>query len=237
MRRRSIWLATIGAAVALGLAVATAAALAPPAGTPDLARMTIQASDLAPGSTVVTDAYAKPPKSFSAEYVRNFATAKTPAGVALFGLDTQVLLGDTQTVATGFFALERVTYRSRVGRALLTKALESASGKNGVTLGNVHFGKFRQLALGSQAFLQPVVLTIKSATAGADFVVLRDGAVMETVTVVLADPRRSLSVANQLGKDVTAHITAVLAAIGSTGASGPTGPTGPTGTTGTTGTT
>lgn len=229
MRRRSISLAMLGVAVAFGLAVASASAFSPPPGTPDLSQMTIQASDLASGATLSTDAYAKPPKNFLAEYLRSFASARTLAGLTLFGLDTQVLLGDTAAVATGFFALERGIYRSKSGRRLLTNALERASSKNGVTINAVHFQKFRSLALGSQAFLQPVVLHIKRVQAAADFIVLREGSVITTVTVVLADPRRSLPVARQLGKDVIGHITTVLASTGGTGATGATGPTGPTG--------
>ena len=228
MRRRSIPLAMLGAAVALGLAVASAAALSPPSGTPDLSRMTIQSGDLAPGATVATDGYATPPKNFTAAYARKFATAKTPAGLRLLGLDTQILLGKTTAAATGFFAVERSFLRSKRGHSLLTKVLESSTAHNGAKINKVSYQQFRPLALGSDAFLQPVVLHVKRLRLAADFVVLRDGVVISTVSYVLTDPMKSMPVAEQLGKDVSDHITAVLAGSGPTGPSGATGPTGTT---------
>ena len=223
MRRRTVSLAALGVAVAFGVLVASAAALAPPAGTPDLSQMTIQPSDLAAGAKIGVDAYAKPPANFAAEYDRTFTVAATKAGVRMFGLDTQVLLANTPAVAVGFFTLERGIYRSKLGRRLLSKALESDTGKNGVKLTQVHFEKFRALALGSQAFVQAVLLKIKNVKAAADFVVLRDGSVVTTLTVVLVQPKRTLAVATELGKDFVTHITAVLAATGPTGPSGATG--------------
>ena len=228
MRRRSIWLAMLGVTVAFAVAVATAAAVSAPAGTPDLSLMTLQAGDLAPGATVATDDYATPPKNFTAAYDRNFAAAKTPAGLRLLALDTQVLLGESAAAATGLFARERGLLRSKRGRSLVTKVFESAPAQNGARITKVHFEKFRRLALGSDAFLQPVLLHVKHRHFAADFVVLRDGAVVSTVSLVLTDPTQALPVAVQLGTDVSDHITAVLAATGSTGSSGATGPTGTT---------
>ena len=230
MRRRSIWLAMLGAAVALGLVVATAAALSPPPGTPDLSKMTIQAGDLAPGAKVDAAGYTTPPKNFTAVYDRNFSSAKTPAGLTLFGLDTEVLLGNTEAVATGYYALQRRVYGSKAGRSLLKKGLKSLVGK-GVTIGDVRFEKLRRLALGSEAFVQPVLLKVKHINVATDILVLRDGSVASSVSFVLTDPTRTLSTANQLGKDIVKHITAVLAASGPSGPTGSSGATGPTGAT------
>jgi hypothetical protein len=228
MRRRSIWLAMLGAAAALAVVVASAAAVSAPPGTPDLSQMTLQAADLAPGATVAIDQYETPPTNFLAEYVRSFAKAKTPAGLALAGLDSRVLLGKTAAVTTSFFALERRLYSSKSGRKLLAKGIVGELAKTGATTKDVHFEKFRSLRLGSQAFLQAIVVRVKGKSVAADFVVMRVGAVLTDVSVALAKPKSVLSVANQLGKDVVAHITAVLAASGPTGPSGASGPTGTT---------
>ena len=106
--------------------------------------------------------------------------------------------------------------------------LESSTAKNGAKIDKVQFQKFRQLALGSGAFVQPVLVYVKSLRLAADFVVLRNGVVISTVSFVLTDPTRSLATAEQLGNDVSGHISAVLAASGSTGPSGASGPTGAT---------
>lgn len=230
MRRRSISLAMLVAAVALGVVVASAAALAPPPGTPDLSKMTIQVADLAPGATVGTDDYATPPKNFSAAYERNFTTAKTPDGLRVAGLNTQILLGKSAAAATGFVARERRFLRSKRGRSLLTKVLENSTANNGARITKVQFEKFRPLALGSGAFVQPVLVDVKRRLFAADFFVLRDGVLVSTVSFVLADPAKSLPVAEQLGTDVSDHITAVLGATGSTGSTGSSGATGATGT-------
>lgn len=234
MRRRTVSLASAIAAVALGVLVASAAALAPPQGTPDLSRMTIQSSDLAPGAKVVLSAYGTAPKNFAAVYSRNYSTAKTSSGVALFGLDSQVLLADTEGAANGYFALERSVYRSKRGRSLLAKVIARDSTKKGVSV-KVSFGTYRSLGVGTQSLLQPASLKVNSVRAAADFIVLRVGSVVANVTVLLVDPKRSLAVAKLLAGDVVAHIAAVLGATGSTGTTGATGASGATGTTGATG--
>ena len=232
MRRRTVSLAALLAAVALGVLVASAAAVTPPAGTPDLSMMTVQAGDLAPGAKLGVNAYATAPKSFTAAFDRSYTTASSNSGVLLFGLDTEVLLSQTSGAAGHFFSLERSLYRSKRGRTLLAKVIEKDSGKQGVALKNVRFGGFRALGVGAQSFLQPISMRIKNVNAAADFVVVRVGGVVVNLTVVLVDPRRSLSVAKEFGGDVASHITTVLGATGATGATGTTGASGTTGATG-----
>jgi len=226
MRRRIASLAAALAVVALGVLVASAAAVTPAPGTPDLALMTIQPSDLAAGAKPAVGAYGTPPKNFAAVYERSYTSAATNAGVALFGLDTEVLLADTEGAANGYFALERSIYNSKRGRSLLAKVIAQDAGKKGVSITAAGFGKFRSLGVGTESFLQPLSLKIKNVRAAADFVVLRVGSVVANVTTVLVKPKRALAVARQLAGDVAAHIAAVLGATGSTGASGSTGSTG-----------
>jgi len=54
--------------------------------------------------------------------------------VALFGLDTEVLLADTEGAANGYFALERSIYNSKRGRSLLAKVIAQDAGKKGVSI-------------------------------------------------------------------------------------------------------
>ena len=235
MRRRTVSLAALIAAVALGVLVASAAATSPPAGTPDLAKMAIQPSDLAPGAVASIGGYAKAPKNFTALYISRYNQATTTSGVALYGLETELLAGKTQGAAAGLFSLQRSLYHSKLGRKLLGKELVAELGKKGVSLKQVHFGHFGVLGSGTQSFVQPIVLNVKGVHAGADFVVVRVGSILSDVTMVLAKPAGALAVAKELGADVAAHIRAVLAGGGSTGATGPTSGTGATGATGATG--
>ncbi|HEY1778721.1 MAG TPA: hypothetical protein VGG41_21370 [Solirubrobacteraceae bacterium] len=235
MRRRTVSLALALAAVALGVLVASAAALTPPAGTPNLALMTIQPSDLAAGAKPVLSAYATAPKNFAAAYDRNYASAKTSSGVALFGLNSQVLLAKTEGAAKGYFALERSIYRSKSGRRLLAKAIAQSSFNKGVAITVVGFGAFRSLGVGTQSLLQTMTLKVRGVRATADFIVLRVGSVVTSVTLLLINSKRSLAVAKQLAGDVADHIAAVLSPTGPTGTTGASGTTGTSGTTGATG--
>jgi hypothetical protein len=234
MRRRTVSLASLLAAVALGVLVASAAALTPPAGTPDLSAMTIQPSDLAPGAKLSAQSYLQAPHNFAALYERKYTTAMTTSGTALLGLDSQVLLGDNAGATRGLFSLERSLYTTKRGRALLAKQVASQSGKSGAKVKISAFGKFRLLRIGTQAFLQPITLKSGGESAGAVYVVVRVGSVLTNLTVGLLAPKQTLAVARELGGDLAAHIAAVLAASGSTGATGTTGATSATGTTGAT---
>jgi hypothetical protein len=235
IRRRTVSLAALLAAVALGVLVASAAALTPPAGTPDLSAMAIQPGDLAPGAKLAAASYLQAPRNFAALYERKYASAMTTSGTALLGLDSQVLLGDNVGATRGLFSLERSLYRTKRGRVLLAKQVASQSSKEGVKVKISGFGKFRALSIGTQSFVQPITLKAGDRSAAAEYVVVRDGSVLANLTVGLLAPKQTLAVAHLLGGDVASHIAAVLAGSGSTGASGTTGTTGASGSTGATG--
>ena len=238
MNRRARTLATLAVAAiaAAGLSIAVAQALTPPAGTPDLAKMGVQSSDLGPGSKLTAASYVKAPTHVIAEYDRNFGPASTTAGVALAGVTSGVLLADSTADGRSLFKDYRLIFTSKLGREALAVEIVKGAGKlSGVTLKDVHFGKQVSAGVGAQSLIQPLRVAVKHKGVAADFVVLRIGAVLASVTVIVTRPNLARSVVTALAKAVGSHIDAVLAAVGSTGPTGATGSTGSTGATGATG--
>jgi hypothetical protein len=222
-------LAVVATILVLGATVAVAQAITPPAGTPDLTQMTLQPADLAPGAQVAS-AYAKPPKQMIAEYDRNFAQVATSDGVALKGIDTQLLLADTTAAASGFFTELRTVYGSKAGHLLLAAEIAKSAGKAAhLKLKQIHFGKLHGIGVGAASLLVSITIRTKAVTLVSDVVALRIGAVIANLTIVAGKPRLAASVPSAIASAIAGHITTVLAATGSTGPSGPTGATGATG--------
>lgn len=227
MNRRSRRLAAVVAttiATAGALAVAVAGAVTPPAGTPDLAQMTLQLSDLAPGASAA-GSYSKPPKSFIAQYERTFTGASSTGGVPLYAIQAQLLLARTAANATSSFRTLRLVYGTKLGRALIAAAIAKGAGK-AFNPKNVHFGKLASIGVGNESLLEPITLGVAGRRLAAAFVVVRVDRVLLNLSVLVRRPKLARSVMSGLASAVAAHITAVLAA------SGPTGPTGSTGATG-----
>jgi hypothetical protein len=233
-RRPRILAAVAVAAIAAGgLSIAVAQALTPPAGTPDLAKMGVQSSDLGPGSTLLGGRYVKPSKHVIAVYDSGFGPASTTAGVALAAVTSGVALADSTADGRSLFKAYRLIFTSKFGRVALAAEIVKGAGKlSGVTLKDVHFGKQVSAGVGAQSLIQPLTVAVKHKGTAADFVVLRIGAVLASVTVIVTRPHLPSSIATTLAKAVGSHIDAVLAAIGSTGSTGATGSTGSTGATG-----
>jgi hypothetical protein len=237
MNRRPRFLAAVSVAtIAAGfLAVAIAQAVTPPPGTPDLSQMTLQASDLAPGAKTTLSRYVAPGTDTIAEYDRSFAGVTTSAGVKLTVLSTNVLLANSATNAKGLYKDVRLVYASKLGRKLLAEAIVKSAGKlSGVTAKDVHFAKSASAGVGDQSLNQPIAIRSKHKAVAADFVLLRIGDVLASVTIVVRRGQLDRSVATGLAATIGAHITAVLAS-GATGSTGTTGATGSTGATGATG--
>jgi hypothetical protein len=246
MNRRLLHVAAATATIALsaGLQIASAQAVTPPTGTPDLALMALQPVDLQPGARVGIDAYQSPPSGFVAEYERQFGAATTTGGTALEGIQMQIMLANSTAGAKSFFTITRHVYGSRSGRALLANAIAAGRKGSNVKPGDVHFGKLRSIGVGQQSLLEPITLRVRSATnrfkprtLAADVVVVRIDGVVVSLTVAGLTPTLAPSVASALAATVVSHITAVLAASGSTGSTGTTGTTGSTAATGYTGVT
>jgi hypothetical protein len=231
-RRRCLAAVAVATIAATGLVIAVAQAVVPPAGTPNLALMTLQPSDLAPGATIVS-AYVPPGKKVRAQYDRNFTDARTTGGVALDGIYSELALSDSSTDAKEFFLGLALVYGSKDGRRIVAEDIIKGAGKGSkLTLENVHFGKLHGIGVGAESLLESITVHAHSKALVADVVALRVQDVVVNLTVVGSGGKLAESVSTALASAIAGHITTVLA---SSGATGPTGPTGATGATGPTG--
>jgi len=235
-RARTLAALAVAAIASGGLSIGIAQALTPPAGTPDLEKMGVQSSDLGPGSKLSAGRYVKPAKHVIADYNASFSPASTTAGVALAVVASAVILTDSPARGRSMFKVTRHVLVSKAGRdALAFVIVASAGAPSGVTLKDVHFAKPVSAGVGEQSLIQPVTVAVKHRGVAADIVVLRIGAVLASVTVVVRRPQLPSSIATTLANAVGSHIDAVLAAGGSSGATGATGSAGASGGTGATG--
>ena len=222
--------------VLLGVLAAAALAVKPPIGTPNLAAMTVQRSDLQPGSVVTINAYQTPPAGFRAVYERDFRIAQTAPGGTLFALETQIQLTPSAALQRRVLSLERAEFGSKAGHTLLESAIvRSAGAASGVTAKDVHFGAVERIAPGHGSFEERITLRLGSRTETSEIIEVGDGPVIALLVAVTAGARVPASLSLTLAADVAHHVKAVLARTGSTGTTGPSGATGTTGTTGTTG--
>ncbi len=203
----------------LASAAAAAFAVTPPAGTPDLAKMTIRASDLQPGSIVSTDGYQNPPSGFVAVYERDYKLAQLTHGGPVFALQTQVQLTASAALAHKVVQLERVEFGSQAGHRLLERAIVQSAGGS-VKARNVRFGSVQRIAPGSGSFRLRVTLLLGARTVTAEIMDVGKGRVIELLVAVVPGRRVPSSLSLTLSGDVVRHIGATLASSGSTGATG-----------------
>jgi hypothetical protein len=207
--------APAAAALALAACAAAAEAQSPPRGTPDLAKMTLQPSDLARGATVLDSGYLEPASGLKlrAQYDRNFGAASTTAGVKLAQVQTSITLADSTAYAKMVFAQVASGYGTQSGHAVLALEVVAPSAKGfQPTPKDARFGKLRSAGVGQQSVLVSATITANDATISADFVWLRVDGVTASLAVVAAQPPLADSVAIGLARAVAAHITSVLSA-------------------------
>lgn len=227
---RSAAIAAAGAGLCAAAATATAAGVTPPPGTPDLASLTVQPGDLAPGALVTTDAYEKPSSPFTALYVRDFAGARTTPGGPLFALETRLLLAPSVASATSTATAGRLLYSSKTGRRILARELIKAAGKRAhLTRREIRFGHARTVAVGTDGFFTTLSLRVHKATVSEDVLVTTVGPVVESLSLIDTGARPPASIAVALATTVAGRIASALPAGGATGPTGATGTTGATG--------
>ena len=175
-------------AVVVALACALAATIAqgsvPRRRPPNMAAMTIQPSDLAPGSLLASQGYSRPPRGFRAQYDRSFRVARAPGGGAPFELDTELVLAPTNKLAARTVMLERALYASKAGRGLLSAVIVSALKHARLSQRSVRFGKPVSLAIGKGSFMESASVRTKQLAATAYFAELDVGPVAGTMTFV-----------------------------------------------------
>jgi len=217
--------------VALGVLAAAALALTPPAGTPNLAAMTVQSTDLQPGSIITIDAYQTPPAGFVAVYERDFRIAQTAPGGTLFALETQIQLTASAAIAERVIGLERTEFGSKAGHQLIESAVvRSAGAGSGLKAKDVHFGRVVRIAPGRGSFDERVTLRLGAKTETSEIIEVGDGPVLALLVAVTPGTHVPASLSLTLAADVARHVKRVLASPpslpsrpGPTGASGTTG--------------
>lgn len=212
------------AVVICATVVTTALAVTPPAGTPNLSQMTIQAVDLAPGAKLVKDGYVAPASNVVASYTRAWQPAPTATGSPIISAISQILLLATPAKASTLFGAERRLLDSKADRPLLARIFSEGSHSK-IKPKKVHFGRFRSLAIGDGAFVLPLTVRERRVSVTVDLDEVKVGDVLAELTVVAHSAKVARKGGEELATDVAGHISATLAATGSTGPTGSTGRT------------
>jgi hypothetical protein len=199
------------AAVAVAaLAATNAPAYTPPKGIPDLSKMTLQASDLAPGATPLISSYFDPGSGLQlrAEYDRDWGAVSTAGHVKLQQLQTVMTLATSTKWIQAIFGQIPSIYGTSVGRADLIADVDSVNGSS-ATSKDARFSKLRSIGLGQQSLYESATIAVKGSTLVAGFAWIRVDTAMAFITVVAPKPLAD-SVTIALAKTVAAHMTSVL---------------------------
>ncbi|HEY7966790.1 MAG TPA: hypothetical protein VID68_07165 [Solirubrobacteraceae bacterium] len=203
----------------------TALAVAPPAGTPDLSQMTIQASNLRPGAKIGTQGYGTPPAGIVADYSRDWTAAVTSSGVRLQLAGTSILLLPTPANAATVLAGERRIFGSKADRPLVAR-LFTQGAHSKIKPKDISFGRVRGVTIGDGAFLLPLTVHQGNHRIAVDIYEVEVADVVAENVIIAAHPKAAAKGGHELTVDVAANIQSVLAATGTTGQTGPTGATG-----------
>jgi hypothetical protein len=205
--------AAVAAIAIAALAAASAQAYAAPKGIPNLAKMTLQASDLAPGATLLLSSYFDPGSGLHllAEYNRDWGAASTTGGVKLQQLQTQLTLAASTTWAQTVFTQIPSIYAGNAGRADLIAEVDDGNGSS-AALKDARFSKLRGIGVGQQSFYESATITTKGSTLAAGFAWVHLDAAIAFILVVAPRPPLADSVTIALAKTLAAHMTSILGA-------------------------
>ncbi len=209
-RRMSHRAATAAIAMA-ALVAATAQAYAPPRGTPNLAEMTLQPSDLAPGATLLVNGYSDPGGSglhVRAEFDRDWGAASTTAGVKLQQVQTTITLAASTKWAQAVLGQVPGIYGASAGHEDLMANIDAGNGSS-ATIKDARFSKLRSIGVGQQSVYGSATIATKGSTLIADFAWVRVDAGIAFVLVVAPKPLAD-SVTIALARTLAAHMTSVL---------------------------
>jgi hypothetical protein len=223
---RSIITLALAGAIALANAGSAGASgvVTPPAGTPNLALMVIQPSDLVPGSVLGDQAYIAPPDGFTAQYGSEFTTASTADGVNYSLVLDYVALAPDVATATAFYGVEQAYVDSRKGRKFVTNNIIKAAGKKAhLKSKNVKFSHEQRAGLGTGSYEETITVKAKHDSVQEVYLIFDDGTVCTSLELVgEVNKQVPESDATTLATAIVAHIGSVLAASGTTGATGAT---------------
>jgi hypothetical protein len=221
--RRGIAIALGASMLLAGAAAASAAGIVtPPAGTPNLALMVLQPSDLVPGATIAAQRYIAPPTGFTADYGSEFNGAATTDGVKYLAVVDFIALAPTASLASTYYAAQDNEFATAEGRAkLITSIIKSAGKKAHMKRKDVTFSAAASAGLGSSSLTETITLKLGHAKYREVVAVFEEGdfsAALEiTGTANEAVPQAD---AVALATTIQSHINTVLASTGTTGLTG-----------------
>jgi hypothetical protein len=226
-RRRRICVALSATVVLSAAGAALAATVTPPAGTPNMAAMVLQPSDLAAGAVAGREGYAAAPAGFTAQYDGTFTTASTPDGISYYAIGDFVAIAPSAATASAFVASETRVFRSKAGHKLLDAVIISAAGKKAhLKARDIKYESLGSIGVGQGSFAETIGLHVKHVSVHEDVVLFGQGTTYAFL-IMTARPGEKVptSDATALAGAIDAHITSVLGATGSTGTTGATGST------------
>jgi hypothetical protein len=236
-RRRSLAFAfALAATLALSTAaVASAAFIVPPAGTPDLSSVVLQPGDLGGTSRQLAHGYVTPfVSSLSAEYTSAFGPVSTIAGVSYDEVTDAVGIGPTTTGASAALAIEGQLLGTRAGHKLIARDfVNSAPRSDHVKAKDVSFGPATSAGVGASSAVVSITYRLRGNKIHQVILAFQDGDayVGLSLTGKLKQPVPQ-TVAITLAMAIDDHVQAVLAGTGATGTTGVSGVSGTTGVSG-----
>jgi hypothetical protein len=223
MRRTVVPLGLVGLVAVVAVPAAFAAgSVNPPAGTPDLAAMVIQPSDLEPGVDVVNQAYVKPPTGFTAAYSSVLSGATTMGGTEYASIEDDVALAPSSVASGNLFLGEQAVLTTRKGRAAIAKSVVKDYGKKAhLKTSDIKFGAPINAGIGTASVAELLTIKVKHNTVPEAIVSFYDGDTYADVALVgKLNAKLSLTDATALGSTIDSHIHTVLGATGTTGTTG-----------------
>lgn len=193
------------------LVAASAQAYTPPKGTPDLEKMTLQNSDLAPGATLLVNSYSDPGSGLHlrGEYDRDWAPASTAGGVRLQQVQTTITLATSTKWAQTLLAQIPGIYGASPGQGDLLVNIDAGNGSS-ATLKDARFSKLRSIGVGQQSVYGSATITTKGSTLVAGFAWIRVDAAIGFLLVVAPRPPLADPVTIALAKTMAAHMISVV---------------------------
>ncbi len=224
MRRLAPTLALSGA-LALACATDAGAVVTPPAGTPNLALVVIQPTDLVAGATLASQEYIVPPTGFSAQYGSEYTSASTSDGVNYSLVLDYAAIAPTVATATSFMTTQVAYEQSAKGRRNVIRAIIKGGGKRGhLKPKNIKFTLAQSAGVGDSSFEETITVTRGRRSVQEVDVIFQDGAVCASIELVgQINGQVPETDATTLAAAMVSHINTVIG--GATGASGTTGTT------------
>jgi hypothetical protein len=231
-RRRYLPFVLVAAAALCAAAVASAAFITPPAGTPDLSTVVLQPSDLGSTSQEFLKGYVTPiVSSLTAQYSSAYGPVSTTAGVRYDEVTDTVGIGPTTVGSSAALATEAQLLGTRAGHKLIARDfVKSTPKRDHVTTKDVSVSTAVSAGIATSSSVVTITYDVKHKKIHQVILAFQDGDayVGMSITGMLKEAVPQ-AVAIALATSIDAHVKALLAGSGATGTTGTTGASGTTG--------